>query len=208
VALRKALSRVGVPYSLALLARYREINADFWARYRRGEISPENLARDRFCALLTAAGRDAKHGGALGTAYLEELSRTGHVRPWSRVVLGWIRTRFRTGLVTNGIDWVQRARVASSGLGRHLDVVVTSDGCGYRKPDPRIVHEALSTLGVSPDEAVLVGDDATADGGAARAAGVRFCWLSHGVSGPAEREPAPFAEIVSLRSLPAVLRRL
>ena len=34
MALRKALSRVGVPYSLALLARYREINVDFWARYK------------------------------------------------------------------------------------------------------------------------------------------------------------------------------
>jgi putative hydrolase of the HAD superfamily len=208
VALRKALLRLGVPYSLALLARYREINLDFWARYRRGEIGPENLARERFCALLTAAGRDASHGGTLGTAYLEELARTGHVRPWSRSVLGWIRARFRTGLVTNGIDWVQRARVVSSGLGPNLEVVVTSDGCGFRKPDPRIVHEALDRLGVRPEEAVLVGDDATADGGAARAAGVRFCWVRHGVPPQMELDPPPFAEITSLRALPAVLRTL
>lgn len=200
--------RLGVPYSLALLARYREINLDFWARYRRGEISPENLARDRFCALLTAAGRDASHGGLLGTAYLEELARTGHVRPWSRSVLGWIRARFRTGLVTNGIDWVQRSRVASSGLGPHLEVVVTSDGCGYRKPDPRIVHEALAGLGVAPEDAVFVGDDVAADGGAAHAAGVRFCWLRHGVPEQFDAEPTPFAEIRTLRELPAVLRRL
>src|SRR6185295_11991278 len=106
-------------------------------------------------------------------------------------------------LVTNGIDWVQRARVVSAGLSPELDVVVTSDGCGFRKPDPRIVHEALAALGVRPDEAVLVGDDATADGGAARAASVRFCWLRHGGPG-ATIEPPPFAEVTSLRSLPGV----
>jgi HAD superfamily hydrolase (TIGR01509 family) len=116
-----------------------------------------------------------------------------------------MRPRFRTALVTNGIDWVQRARVVSAGLAGDFDVVVTSDGCGFRKPDPRIVHHALSALGIPPEEALLVGDDAVADGGAARGAGVRFCWL-RSVTTPTGAEADH--EIASLRELPALLRSL
>jgi FMN phosphatase YigB (HAD superfamily) len=39
---------------------------------------------------------------------------------------------------------------------------------------------ALDALGVSPRRALYVGDDPATDGGAAIAAGVRFCWMDGG----------------------------
>jgi FMN phosphatase YigB (HAD superfamily) len=57
---------------------------------------------------------------------------------------------------------------------------VTSQGCGFAKPDPRILHVALDALGVSPGHTLYVGDDPPTDGGAATAAGVRFCWMDRG----------------------------
>jgi HAD superfamily hydrolase (TIGR01509 family) len=75
---------------------------------------------------------------------------------------------------------VQRSRLAASGLAPLFETVVTSEGCGYAKPDPRILHVALDALGVSPRHAVYVGDDPAVDGGAARAAGVPFVWVDRG----------------------------
>jgi FMN phosphatase YigB (HAD superfamily) len=83
-------------------------------------------------------------------------------------------------VVTNGIDHVQHARLAASGLRPFFETVVTSEGCGYAKPDPRIVHTALRALGVAAREAVYVGDDVAVDGGAARAAGAGFVWVDRG----------------------------
>ena len=74
-------------------------------------------------------------------------------------------------MVTNGIDRVQRARLAASGLAPLFDVVVTSQSCGYAKPDPRILHAALEAMQTQPRHAVYVGDDPATDGAAARAAG-------------------------------------
>jgi FMN phosphatase YigB (HAD superfamily) len=90
--------------------------------------------------------------------------------------------------VTNGIDRVQRSRLRAAGLDRFFGVVVTSAGCGYAKPDPRILQFALSTLGVSAREALYVGDDVAVDGGAAAGAGVAFCWLDAG-GAPTARGP-------------------
>jgi len=95
-------------------------------------------------------------------------------------VLRALGKRYRLGVVTNGIDRVQRSRLAASGLAPLFEVVVTSQGCGFAKPDPRILHVALDALHVSPRHAVYVGDDAAVDSAAARAAGVSFVWIDRG----------------------------
>jgi HAD superfamily hydrolase (TIGR01509 family) len=95
-------------------------------------------------------------------------------------VLRQLGKRYRLGVVTNGIDRVQRARLAASGLAPFFETIVTSQGCGFAKPDPRILHVALDAMGVAPRQALYVGDDPATDGGAARAAGVRFVWMDHG----------------------------
>ena len=107
------------------------------------------------------------------------------------------------GAVTNGIDRVQRARLRSAGIDHRFEVVVTSESCGFVKPDPRILGEALRALDAGPGDAVYVGDDARVDGGAARAAGVRFWWIDRGFGGaPPE---AMEHRLLSVRDVPALL---
>jgi FMN phosphatase YigB (HAD superfamily) len=52
-----------------------------------------------------------------------------------------------------------------------LDAVVTSAGCGWRKPDRRIFAAVARRLGVALDDLVHVGDDPATDGGVADAGG-------------------------------------
>ncbi|RTG94480.1 hydrolase [Thermus scotoductus] len=58
------------------------------------------------------------------------------------------------------------------GLRRYFDHLSVSALSGYAKPDPRLFREALEALGVSPEEAVHVGD-AEADLLGAEAVGMR-----------------------------------
>jgi putative hydrolase of the HAD superfamily len=93
---------------------------------------------------------------------------------------------------------VQRSRLAAAGLERFFDVVVTSAGCGYAKPDPRILRVALRALGLAPRQALFVGDDLAIDGRAAARAGVPFCWVE---GGAAASRPRPRRRVASLRAL-------
>ncbi len=105
---------------------------------------------------------------------------------------------YRLGVVTNGIDQVQRSRLAAARLTHFFEVVVTSAGCGYAKPDPRILHVALRALALSPRHALYVGDDPPIDGQAAARAGVPFCWMD---GGAAPRGRRPRRRVESLRAL-------
>jgi FMN phosphatase YigB (HAD superfamily) len=117
-------------------------------------------------------------------------------------VLRELGRSYRLGIVTNGIDRVQRSRLAVSGLAPLFEVVVTSQGCGFAKPDPRILQVALDALGVPARRALYVGDDPATDGGAATAAGVRFCWMDGG--GPVHGR-RPRRRVANLRQLAAWL---
>jgi YjjG family noncanonical pyrimidine nucleotidase len=179
-------------------AAYRRINDELWAAYRRGEISQPSLARERFRRLLKEMGAHPRDARRLGEAYLDQLSLRGDRLPGCRPVLQRLRRAYRLGIVTNGIDRVQRSRLAVSGLSPFFETVVTSEGSGYAKPDPRILHVALERFGVSPRQALYVGDDPAADGAAARAAGMRFCWVDHGRPVPGRR---PHTRVANLREL-------
>ncbi len=180
------------------MAAYQRINHDLWAAFRHGDISQRALAGERFRRLLREVGGDPRRAARLGETYLDHLSARGDRLPGCRPVLRRLRKRYRLGVVTNGIDRVQRSRLAASGLAPLFDAVVTSQSCGFAKPDPRILKVALDAMGVRARDALYVGDDPATDGGAARAAGVRFVWMDRG-RGSGGRRPARRVE--SLREL-------
>jgi HAD superfamily hydrolase (TIGR01549 family) len=143
-----------------------------------------DLDRGRVMEFLTTAR--VRWGSVLGPeadvspSRFDRLSARGDRLPGCRPVLQALAPRYRLGVVTNGIDRVQRSRLAASGLVPFFETIVTSQGCGYAKPDPRILHVALDALAVAPQQAVYVGDDPAVDGAAASAAGVRFIWMDRG----------------------------
>lgn len=82
----------------------------------------------------------------------------------------------RIGIVSN----VPRDLVPifeGKGLRDLVDAFTHSYEIGAEKPDPRIFLAACAKLGVAPAEALMVGDHATADGGAVQA-GLRFLYLA------------------------------
>jgi HAD superfamily hydrolase (TIGR01549 family) len=140
---------------------------------------------------------DDEGGAALSAAYIDGISRRGDLLPGCRSTLGRLKRRYRLGLVTNGLDRVQRSRLRVARLEGCFDVVVTSEACGFAKPDPRILRVALQALGVGAAEALYVGDDREVDGGAARAAGMRFVWMDRAGDVPAEAD----ADVPRVRAL-------
>ena len=88
--------------------------------------------------------------------------------------------RYRLGVVTNGIDRVQRSRLAASGIARCFEVVVTSRAAASPSPTRASCTSRSTRCGVPPRQAVYVGDDPAVDGAAARAAGMPFVWVDRG----------------------------
>lgn len=78
---------------------------------------------------------------------------------------------YRLGVVSNSDGRVAEA-LEAVGLARYFEVVIDSKLVGYEKPDPRIFQPALASLGVTPAEALYVGDLYEVDVVGARQAGM------------------------------------
>lgn len=178
-ALRRVASVVGVPLGSRNLLAYREVNLHVWAEYRAGRLTSKELRVLRFELWLTRVGRPSHEAASLARLYLREFSAHGDLIAGARNAMRSVSdTGCRLGVVTNGIDRVQRSRLEASGLRPHFHTIVTSERAGFTKPDPRIIEMALKRMRTGAAEAIYVGDDPDVDGLAANRASVRFAWFN------------------------------
>ena len=89
---------------------------------------------------------------------------------------------FKTVLVTNKMRAVTELFLERSGLAADLDALVAGDDTEHPKPAADMLLLACRKAGVTPSEAVMVGDSEN-DALAARAAGVRAMLVSTGYNG-------------------------
>lgn len=104
--------------------------------------------------------------------------------PFPGVLDGLARMRgagLRLGCVTNKAAAFTLPLLERSALAPLLEVVVTADQVGRRKPDPEPFLHACRTLGVGAAQAVVIGDSAN-DAEGARAAGCPVLLVSYGYS--------------------------
>ena len=107
------------------------------------------------------------------------------------------RARLGIGLVSNGIrdltEFVAHHRL-------DVDAIVDSRSHGRVKPHPTIFQAALVALGVTPEDAVMVGDSLEEDVEGARALGMRAILIDR-----EERHPDVEERLTDLYGLPAAL---
>ncbi|MBS3957393.1 MAG: HAD-IA family hydrolase [Clostridiales bacterium] len=128
--------------------------------------------------------QDEAVAAALADRIYREFGNPARWMPYADVASAFERLRARgvgIGIISN---WDSRLEsiLAELGLGRMIDVVVSSAAVGLHKPDPRIFEHACEALGVLPHEAVHVGDHHYADIIGASAAGLRPVLIDrHGI---------------------------
>jgi len=94
-----------------------------------------------------------------------------------RVLTQLKRAGFRTAVISNTEDGRLKELLETVQIATHFDLLIDSQVVGCRKPDAEIFHLALTELGVTPPEAVYVGDSYGHDALGALAAGMRAVLL-------------------------------
>lgn len=91
-------------------------------------------------------------------------------RPGADALLDRCATQRPVGVLSNcSVPGLAEHALDSAGL--DVSPVVTSVGCGWRKPDPRAFRAVADELGADPDELLHVGDDPATDGGVTEVGG-------------------------------------
>lgn len=143
---------------------------DGWeAVYRSSHLPVDRGAElslvEHTCAALDSRGVDAD-SETVREAALSAFDGPVEVREGAEDALRAAADAGPVGILSNcSLPGLAERTVARANLPVSFDAVVTSVGCGWRKPHDRAFEAAADRLGVAPSELVHVGDDPRADGG-------------------------------------------
>ena len=126
--------------------------------------------------------------------------RYGEIKPWPEVgeVLDRLKRQVPLAVVTNCSEALGERAIAATGI--DFDVVVTAEGAGFYKPDPRPYQLALDELGLRAERCLFVAGSAFDLLGTAKVGLPTFWHNRVGLSAPPEA-PKPIAEHSSLHPL-------
>jgi putative hydrolase of the HAD superfamily len=193
---------VGPGDTEAAIPLWLELEQRHYPAWRRGEISFAEQRRRRTRDFFDALGIPVR-AAELDDAFAQYLA--GYEAGWSAFgdaapALLRVRARgLRTGVLTNGDQEQQTAKVTRTGLAGHCGPVFASSVLPAAKPDQRAFAEACRRLDARPDQVLMVGDNYEIDILAARAAGLTAVHLDRAGQHP---EPDPSR----IRTLDTLLR--
>lgn len=207
-AIRQALGEAGAPATDAEAEDVHERSGivlveRFWSRNR--DPSPDEQLR---IVLDTArpgtAGRltPSAFAAALEAYISPVLAHPPELCPGAAVAVRELAARgVSLGIVSNtgrtpGV--ILRRVLERHGLLAHFRAISYSDEIGVRKPDAEIFRATLERAGVSPEEAVHIGDNPDADVVGAQGIGMRAAHYTAGFRAPASRADLVVADLAVL----------
>jgi HAD superfamily hydrolase (TIGR01509 family) len=151
-----------------------ELPAELRADWARRDIEPDVHRRVNIAVLQAAGMADERIAEAFYDRLIDPTSWQPY--PDTRAALERLRAaRIPIAIVSN-IAWDIRRVFDRFGLTDLVDEFVMSYVEGVVKPDPKIFQTACERIGVRPEDALMIGDSAEADG-AATTIGAQFALI-------------------------------
>lgn len=159
--------------------RFKAINAGLWADFDHGNIAQEVLVVERYARFLEQEGVDGDPA-AWNDYGLHALAENPVLIPGAERLCRGLSEKYILALVTNGVPYVQRARLEASPLARYFgDRVYISGEMDCRKPEKRFFDLVLEDLGATKQRSrvLVIGDSLSSDITGAFNARLDSVWL-------------------------------
>jgi putative hydrolase of the HAD superfamily len=173
-------------------------------RHIRGELSYQSQRRERIRDVFQSPSLTDDECDQRMREFLDCYEASWRLFDDVMPTLDALRDR-PLGVITNGTNEQQHAKLDRMGIADRFAVVLTSESAGIGKPDPRIFVQGAARLNAPPGRCVHVGDDWSRDIEGARSAGFRAVWLNR-----RKETSTPTADpaIHSIKALTELLRLL
>lgn len=140
-------------------ALYNRRNLELWTEYANGQVTKEELNRQRYFYPLEAVGAgDADLAKAYEKDALSTIPTKSKLMPHAREILEYLFPKYNLYILSNGFQELQFHKMQSSNIDRYFKKVVLSDDIGILKPWPEIFHFALSATQSELRESLMIGD--------------------------------------------------
>lgn len=175
------LPTLGGQYSPEMVDAWFVAERTHFPAWRDGHVSFAEQRRRRLRDMLDLLGLPSRPDDALDALFADYLdvyrqlwTAFDDVEAAIEVVAA---QGLRIGVLTNGPDDLQRAKIAAIGLTDRLGPVLAADVLGVAKPHPGAYAGLCAALDLGPASVLYVGDDHELDVVAARSAGLHAVHL-------------------------------
>jgi len=154
---------------------YVPLNLSYWKMYRENRIDKPDLRYQRLRRSFDALNYTIEDHliNTLSEEYISNLSSYNHLISNSIEVLEYLYPGYNLHIITNGFQEIQQKKLQNARIDHYFDVIVNSEMAGVKKPNPGIFMLALEAAEVSPEKALMIGDNLEADILGARAVGIQ-----------------------------------
>lgn len=140
-------------------ALYQRRNVELWEEYGNGQVTKEELNRQRFLYPLQVVGADdAALAKSFSDDFFAVIPTKSRLMPHAREVLEYLSPKYNLYILSNGFQELQCHKMRSSGIDGFFKKVVLSDDIGVLKPWPEIFHFALSATQSELRDSLMIGD--------------------------------------------------
>ncbi len=181
-AIYRAFELADLPFDEEIRAVYSEINHGLWKALERAEISTEELLCERFRRLFERYCYDYDPS-AMNDLYFNCLSETAFTMQGAVEVLEYLSGRYELDIITNGVGYIQTARLGNADIRKYIKHLFISGEIGISKPHKGFFDYVLSHIDEKDKSKILViGDSLTSDIKGAINAGLDSVYIGEGES--------------------------
>ncbi len=178
MALRIAMKNIGITVDDEGIALYSKINDGMWKALERGEIDKDSLRVERFRKFGEEYGFETDFN-ALSLNYTDHLALQNYPIEGAVDLCRRLYGKAKMYIITNGIEYVQKSRFATSPLNEFFDKLFISGEIGYEKPDRRFFEAVERGIpDFDPQKTLVIGDSLTSDMAGGIGYGIDCCWYN------------------------------
>ena len=157
---------------------YEKINSQLWKDLEKGIVNKEELKVIRFEKIIKKFKLEYD-SQKMSEIYLKKLGEGIFPFKSTEKLCKYLHSKYKIGIVTNGIKEVQYSRIKNSSISNYIDKIIISDEVGVNKPDKKIFEYAMNYFEISDKKTVImIGDSLEADIKGGQNAGIDTCWVN------------------------------
>jgi 2-haloacid dehalogenase len=157
---------------------YKVENDLLWKQLEQGQVDKDFLKVERFKRTLDLHKIEIPPH-KMANFYLEQLPKHVVLIDGAIEILSHFKQFGEIGVITNGMEFVQRERIKNSKLNNLIDFIAVSEECGFTKPDTRFFEYTVKKAKkFDKAKTIVIGDRLDADILGANQFGIDSCWYN------------------------------
>lgn len=178
-AIQAACREFDMPFEHNLYVAFERINTSLWKELEKGLLTSEQLFSTRWNIIFGSMGMTISDGVAFENCFHKHLNLCAIPEDGANDALEYIASKYPVYAATNADFAQQRNRLQSANMLKYFSGLFVSEQIGFLKPRKEFFDVCFSRLnGLSPSDALLIGDSLSADIDGAKQYGMQTCWYN------------------------------